>query len=64
MVVVTSWMRKLPKIDRHRIVGVRVMTRVFSEVHTPVDVVYIVAGRGVLLAPFSFCLLGDFVLVV
>ena len=39
-------MRKLPKADRHDVVGVRVLTRVFNKVHTLIDVVYIVVGRG------------------
>ena len=35
---ITSWVRTLTKAGIHGVVGVRVLTRVFNEVHTLVDV--------------------------
>ena len=41
----------------------RILARIFNEVYTLVDVVYMMVSRGVLVSRFSCCLFGSFVLV-
>ena len=59
----TSWARKLPKDDRCEVVDVMVLDRVFIEMYTLVDMVYMVVGRGTVLASLPFNFLEGFVLV-
>ena len=47
-------MRKLPKVDRCEVVRMMILARIFNEVHTLVDVVYIIVGKGDMVVPFSF----------
>ena len=62
-VSMTSWVRKLPKADRHKVVSVRIIASIFNKVHTLVDVVHRVVGRGAMIVPSSLYLLDSFVIV-